>query len=99
MNTVLNDQQAFFKALQDQVGSRLANVSLDETKNEIEAIRSTLKANAQIARYISDRGAKDDGFPAQVQKVYEEINGKKLVALNEEPRMARHHHARSHGVA
>ena len=96
--TVLEDQQAFFKALQDQVGARMANVAPDQTKMEIEAIRTTLKANAQIARYVSDSGA-HDGFPSQVQKVYEELNGKKLVALLEEPQMARHYHARSHGLA
>lgn len=99
VNTVLDDQQAFFKALQDQVGSRLADVSSDQTKSQIEAIRSTLKVNAQIARYVSDRDSKDDGFPSQVQKVYEELNSKKLTALQEEPQTARRHHARSHGLA
>jgi cyclase len=99
MNSVLDDQQAFFKSLQDQVGSRLANVSPDQAKVEIEAIRSALKANPQIARYVSDRGSRDDGFPSQVQKVYEELNGKKLAALLDEPHLARHAHARSHGVA
>ena len=97
--TVLDDQQAFFKVLQDQVGARMAGVAPDQAKAEIEAIRSTLKANAQIARYVSDQASKDDGFPAQVQKVFEELNGKKLFALDVEPLMARHHHARSHGVA
>jgi len=95
VNTVLEDQQAFFKALQDQVGSRMGNVSPDQTKTEIEAIRSALKANAQIARYVSDSGL----FPSQVQKVYEELNGKKLAALWDEPYLARHAHARSHGLA
>ena len=97
--TVLDDQQAFFKALQDQVGARMGNVAPDQATTEIEAIRATLKGNAQIARYVSDSGAKDDGFPAQVQKVFEELNGKKLMALLEEPRVARRHHARSHGLA
>jgi glyoxylase-like metal-dependent hydrolase (beta-lactamase superfamily II) len=98
VNTVLDDQQAFFKALQDQVGSRMTSVAPDQAKTEIEAIRTTLKANAQIARYVSDSG-KGDGFPAQVQKVYEELNGKKLAALLDEPHLARHAHARSHGMA
>jgi len=97
--TVLDDQQAFFKVLQDQVGGRMPNVAPDQVKAEIEAIRLTLKANAQIARYVSDQGSKDDGFPAQVQKVFEELNGKKLFAFGEGPRMARHYHARSHGLA
>ena len=96
-NTVLDDQQAFFKAMQDQVGSQLANVPPDQTKKQIEAIRTTLKANPQIARYVSDPG-KNDGFPSQVQKVYEEMTGKKLAAVLHEPQLARHAHARSHGV-
>jgi cyclase len=96
--TVLDDQQAFFKALQDQVGARMANVAPDQTKAQIEVIRSALKANPRVARYVSESGM-GDLFSSQVQKVYEELNGKKLVALQEEPQMARHHHARSHGLA
>ena len=99
VNSVLDDQQAFFKSLQDQVGSRMANVSPDQAKAEIEAIRSALKANPQIARYVSDRGSHDDGFPSQVQKVYEELNGKELAALLDEHHFARHAHARAHGMA
>jgi glyoxylase-like metal-dependent hydrolase (beta-lactamase superfamily II) len=99
VGTVLDDQQAFFKALQDQVGSRMANVSPDQTKTEIETIRTTLKANTQIARYVADADAHGDLFRSQVQKVYEELNGKKLAALLSEPQLARHAHARSHGLA
>ena len=97
-SAVLDDQQAFFKALQDQVSSKMANVSPDQTKNKIEAIRSALKANNQIARYVSEPG-KNDGFPSQVQKVYEEMTGKTFAAFLHEPHSARHAHARSHGVA
>jgi cyclase len=97
-STVLDDQQAFFKALQDQVSTHVTNVSPDQTKEQIEAVRATLKANPQIARYISDRG-KADGFPSQVQKVYTERTGKTLVTLLHEPLLARHAHARSHGIA
>jgi cyclase len=98
LSTVLDDQQAFFKALQDQVGLHMADVAPDQAKAQIEAIRAALKANAQIARYVSDEG-KDDGFPSQVQKVYQELTGKKLAALLEEPHLARRVHARSHGAA
>ena len=97
VSTVLDDQQAFFKALQDQVGSRMADAAPDQAKAQIEAIRTALKANAQIARYVSDKG-KDDGFPSQVQKVYEELTGKKLAALLDDPHLARRAHARSHGA-
>jgi cyclase len=96
---VLDDQQAFFKALREQVGAVMTKVPPEETKDKIESIRATLKSNAQIARFVSDRGAaKDDGFPAQVGKVYEELTGKKLSALAHEPHFAQQVHARSHGL-
>jgi glyoxylase-like metal-dependent hydrolase (beta-lactamase superfamily II) len=96
---VLDDQQAFFKALREQVGALMADRPPDEAKAQIESIRAALKDNAQIARYVSERGAAGDSFPAQVGKVYEELTGKKLVALMNEPQLARHAHARSHGLA
>jgi len=98
--TVLDDQQAFFKSLREQVGAVMTNIPSDQTKAKIETIRATLKSNSQIARFVSDRGAgSDDVFPAQVVKVYEELTGNKLVALAHEPHLARHAHARSHGLA
>ncbi len=97
--SVLDDQQAFFKALRDQVGTVMANAPAAEAKAKIETIRATLKANAQIARFVSDRGvSSDDGFPSQVAKVYEELTGNKLAALLHEPNLARHAHSRSHGL-
>jgi glyoxylase-like metal-dependent hydrolase (beta-lactamase superfamily II) len=98
VSSVLDDQQAFFKGLEDQVGSHMADVAPDQAKARIEAIRAALKANPQIARYVSDQG-KDDGFPSQVQKVYQELTGKNLAAFFEEPPLARRAHARSHGAA
>ena len=96
--TVLDDQQAFFKALQQQVGTALTNLPPEEAKARIESIRTMLKSNPQIARFVSERSAgSDDGFPAQVGKVYEELTGRKLAALLHEPHVARHAHARSHG--
>jgi cyclase len=98
VSTVLDDQQMFFKVLQDQVHAKLTNASPEEAKAQIEAIRKTLKGTAQIARYVSDAG-KDDGFPSQVHKVYEELTGNKLTAFLDEPHQARRAHAHSHGVA
>ena len=99
VGTVLDDQQAFFKALRQQVDATMNNSSLEEAKARIESIRATLKSNAQIARFVSDRGTgADDGFPSQVAKVYEELTGKKLALLMHEPHRARHTHARSHGL-
>jgi hypothetical protein len=77
----------------------MADRAPEEAKGQIESIRATLKGNAQIARYVGERGTEDDSFPAQVAKVYEELTGKKLVALMSERQLARHVHARSHGLA
>ncbi len=77
----------------------MAERSLEEAKSQIESIRATLKANAQIARYVGERGGGWDPFPSQVGKVYEELTGKKLAALVHEPLLARYAHARSHGLA
>jgi hypothetical protein len=95
----LDDQQAFFKAVREQVGILMAEKTPEEAKAQLESIRAALKTNAQIARYVSERGAGEDSFPAQVGKVYEELTGKKLAAFIHEPLLARHVHARSHGLA
>jgi cyclase len=95
---VLDDQQAFFKALREKVGALMAEKPPEEAKAQIEPIRAALKANARIARYVGERGAGSDSFPAQVEKVYEELAGKKLSALMREPHLARRAHARSHGI-
>jgi cyclase len=93
VSTVLDDQQAFFKKLQDQMETRMAKSSPEEAKGQIDSIGAALKADPQIARYVGD------GLPAQAAKVYEELTGKKLAALMHEPHLARHAHARSHGLA
>ncbi len=94
--TVLDDQQAFFKALREQVGALMAKKAPAEARAQVESIRATLKGNKQIARFVGDRGA---GFTSQVEKVYLEMTGRKLAALRSEQLLARHMHARSHGVA
>jgi len=95
----LDDQQAFFKALREQVGSLIAPKTPEEAKSLVEPLRATLRANAQIARFVGERGAGWDPFPAQVAKVYAELTGKQLAALPEGPHHARLVHARAHGRA
>jgi len=96
---VLQDQQAFFAALREQVGAVMTKMTPDQAKGNVEAIRATLKSNAQIARFVSNREqGSDDGFPSQVAKVYEELTGNKLAALAQEPHRMRHAHARAHGL-
>jgi cyclase len=97
---VLQDQQAFFAALREQVGSVMRNIPPEEAKAKVEIIRETLKSNSQIARFVTDRKAgPDDGFPSQVAKVYEELTGNKLAAFAHEPHVMRQAHARAHGCA
>ncbi len=97
--TVLDDQQAFFKALREQVGKLMAMKTPEQARAQIESLRANLKGNAQIARFVGDRGAGWDPFSSQVEKVYQEMTGKKLAALEHEPLLARRRHAHSHGVA
>jgi hypothetical protein len=96
--TVLDDQQMFFKVLQDEVHAKLTKGAPEDAKPQIEAIRNAIKGNAQIARYASEPG-KQDGFPSQVHKVYEELTGNKLAAFLDDPHWARRAHAHSHGAA
>jgi hypothetical protein len=77
----------------------MARKSPAEAKAQIEPIRAALKGNTQIARFVGDRGAGWDPFPSQVEKVYLEMTGNKLASLMHERQLARHVHARSHGLA
>ena len=97
--SVLDDQQAFFQALREQVGALMTGKTPEEAKAQIDAIRAALKANPQIARYVADRRAEGDSFPSQVGKVYEELTGNKLARLSREGQFARRAHARAHGLA
>jgi cyclase len=97
--TVLDDQQAFFKALREQVGALMVDKPPEEAKAQIDRIRATLESNRQIARYVGKRGAGWDPLASQIQKVYEELTGKKLAVLTHVRQLARHAHACSHGLA
>ena len=96
--SVLDDQQAFFKVLREQVGAVMAGKPPEEAKTRVESIRATLKGNPQIARYVGVAGP-EDGFPSQVEKVYQELTGKSLASLEHERQLAHRAHARSHGSA
>ncbi len=89
---MIDDQQAFFKTLRDQVGAMMVKKSGPDARAQIEPIRANLKANAQIARYVGD------GLPAQIEKVYLELTGKKLAGMSADRQVARQAHARSHGT-
>ena len=57
VETVLADQQKFFRSLRDQVGALVkAKKSAQEVRDSIERINATLAGDAQIARYVGKGG-------------------------------------------
>ncbi len=96
--TLLDDQQAFFKMLREQVGKRMTAKSPEDAKSQIESIRAALKSNAQIARFVGERSAGWDPFQSQVEKVYTELTGKKIAGLTGKTNRAREAHAHAHGL-
>ena len=93
---VVDDQQAFFKALREQVGSLMAKKPPQEARGQVEAVRANLKGNAQIARFVGEPGAGWDPLASQVEKVYLELTGHKLASLTGRIEIARQAHTRSH---
>ncbi len=95
VETVLADQQKFFKSLREQVRALVkAKKSGQQVRDSIERISASLAADAQIARYVG----KGNGFAAQVEKVYTEITGQQLPAAKKVASSARRWHALSHGL-
>jgi glyoxylase-like metal-dependent hydrolase (beta-lactamase superfamily II) len=95
VETVLADQQRFFKSLRDQVGALVkAKKSAQQVRDAIDLMNTTLAADSQIARYVG----KGDGFSAQVEKVYAEMTGQQLPAVKKVAQAARGRHALSHGL-
>ncbi len=97
--SLLDDQQAFFKALREEVGARMTKAAPEKARAEIEHIRGALKGRPQIARFVGTAGTGWDPFPSQVEKVYLEMTGQKLAMLGEWAPDARLIHARAHGLA
>jgi len=96
VETMLADQQRFFKSLRDQVGALVkAKKSGQQVREAIDGINATLAADPQIARYV----AKGNGFVAQVEKAYTEMTGQQLPTGKKIARVARDWHAVSHGLA
>ena len=79
------------KALRARVGAMIKSGKYKgNVKAEVDRIRTDLKSNARIARYAGDF------LSAQVEKVYEELTGKKLAA-GKAVEIARAWHAHDHG--
>jgi glyoxylase-like metal-dependent hydrolase (beta-lactamase superfamily II) len=92
--TMIDDQQAFFKVLREQVGSLVrAKKSGQEVRDSIEKIRAELAGSAQIARYVSL-----SSLPSQVEKVYTEMTGQQLPESKKTAQDTRLWHAHAHGL-
>jgi glyoxylase-like metal-dependent hydrolase (beta-lactamase superfamily II) len=95
VDTMLADQQKFFKSLRERVGALVkARKPPQDVRDSIEKISTELSADAQIARYVG-KGA---GFASQVEKVYTEMTGQKFPEAKKTARAARDWHAVSHGL-
>lgn len=93
--SMLVDQQTYFKTLRDQVGALLkAKKTPDQIRDSVDMVHAEITKNAQIARY-ANRGS----MRAQMAKVYNEMTGKELPALQKTARLARDFHAHAHGLA
>jgi cyclase len=96
VDTVLADQQRFFKSLREEVGGLIKKKKTgQQVRDEIDRINAALAGDAQISRYVG----KGDGFAAQVEKVYVEMTGQPLPAAKKAAGTARLLHARSHGLS
>jgi glyoxylase-like metal-dependent hydrolase (beta-lactamase superfamily II) len=92
--TMLDDQQAFFRALRERVGAQVkARKTPEQVRDSLDQVFGAITANKQIARY-ANRGL----LRAQMEKVYEEMTGKKFPAAAKTAMEHRHFHARQHGL-
>ena len=90
---IVEDQLAFFKALREQVGRVMSRLSPEEAQKAVDKVREPLQASKQISRYVGNP------FPAQAEKVYTEMTGKKFPASKASTDQARLLHAKAHGLA
>jgi glyoxylase-like metal-dependent hydrolase (beta-lactamase superfamily II) len=90
--TVLNDQQRYFRAVREEVGKLVkAKKTPEQVRDSAEAVKAALKADASIARY-AERSVLE-----HIDKVYQEMTGRKLPAAQKASVDARNSHAIAHG--
>ncbi len=90
--TTLNNQQKYFRSLREEIGKLInAQKSPEQICDSVAQINATLKTDANVARYV---GA---ATLPHMQKIYEEMTGKKLPAAQKASREARDLHAVAHG--
>src|SRR5215813_2124485 len=92
VETALNDQQKYFRSLREEVGKLIkAKKAPEQVRDSAEQVKNALKADASIARYA------DRSTLAHIEKVYEEMTGKKLPAAQKASLEAHELHAVAHG--
>jgi cyclase len=94
---IIDDQQAYFRKVTELVESRLTKMAPEQAPGEIARLRTEVKSDPRIARYAG--GDTDGGFREHVEKVYQELTGRKLATNPESARQAQLAHARAHGRA
>src|SRR5262249_6069365 len=89
---LLNDQQKYFRSLREEVGKLVkAKKTPEQVRDSVEQVKAALKADASIARYA-------EGSPLpHVEKVDEDMAGKKLPWGQKASRHARDLPAVAHG--
>jgi cyclase len=94
---VLEDQQAYFRKVTELVESRLTKLPQEQARATIGELRREITSNPRIGRYAGDDTG--DLFKGHVEKVFEELTGRKLAATAGAARHAQRLHARAHGRA
>jgi glyoxylase-like metal-dependent hydrolase (beta-lactamase superfamily II) len=90
--TVLADQQAYFRAVRERVGRLVREQRTpQQIRDSIVRIKSDLMTESSIKRYVSS------DITPHIEKVYAELTGRPLPAGQKVSRAARENHARQHG--
>ena len=96
---LLADQQAYFRRVVDLVERRLqAPASAEDIRAQVAQMRAEALSDPRIARY-AQASSFCDPFPEHVEKVYEELTGKKLAGTLPSRSGGALGHARAHGAA
>ena len=92
VNSLIADQQLFFKQLRKQVGAMVQTKKTpQEILDSVPRIRGELKSQQQIERYVGD------GLTAQLEKVYQELTGGTFPD-HSKAAQARHLHRHAHAL-
>jgi glyoxylase-like metal-dependent hydrolase (beta-lactamase superfamily II) len=94
--SLLGDQQTYFRRVVELVERRLQMPARD-LRAQVEQMRTEALSDPRIARY-AQASSFYDPFPDHVEKVYEELTGKKLAGRRPSRPGGAVLHARAHGA-